>query len=526
MKKILSSILMLLFLGSLSGAESPAAAPFSWKHQLNGKILRIEAEIAKDSYLYQDKTKISVTDSAGNSAKKIKEPGTVTEKDVFEEVHQVYPEGTSTWEYSTEGLSGEISAVIEFQGCRRNPFLCYPPDKIRLPIGGSEKQVQFQPPSGTPERKTGTTWKELAGHFKVTGSEAGYMDVKSFGAFLDDSTRQGTSIKRSLFDDLKEKNILISFLLILIGGLALNMTPCVLPMIPVNIAIIGAGANAASKLNGFILGLMYGAGITLVYGILGLAAVLTGSTFGSINSSPYFNFAAGLVFIALALSMFDIIPIDFSRFMKPGDTNRKRSLLTAMFMGGISALLAGACVAPVVIAVLLFSSYLYSQGDFYGLLLPFLLGAGMALPWPFAGAGLTLLPKPGAWMLKVKYAFGIFIAAIAAYYLFTGYSMIRGAPAPSGPTGNWNLSLQDSLSQAEKEGKPLLIDFTASWCKNCEAMDLTTLKDPKVVEMLGAFVKLKFHAENPNDPATKEVLSHFMVLGLPTYVVLKTSTSN
>jgi thiol:disulfide interchange protein len=292
-------------------------------------------------------------------------------------------------------------------------------------------------------------------------------------------------------------------------------------MIPVNIAIIGAGARSGSKLKGFTVGLMYGAGITLVYGLLGLAAILTGSTFGSINSTPYFNFGVGAVFIFLALSMFDVFPIDFSKYMAGGKTNTKSSLVTAMGMGGISALLAGACVAPVVIAVLLFSSYLYGQGNMYGLVLPFILGAGMAVPWPFAGAGIAMLPKPGPWMLKVKYGFGVFIIGIAAYYLSVGYSLISSDKTIPGQAEDWMSSLPEALSTAEKENHPLLIDFSASWCKNCEAMDVSTLRSSKVKEKLKNFVKLKIMAENPNEPATKEVLFYFKVLGLPTYVILK-----
>jgi thiol:disulfide interchange protein len=292
-------------------------------------------------------------------------------------------------------------------------------------------------------------------------------------------------------------------------------------MIPINIAIIGAGAKSGSKLRGFTVGLMYGAGITIVYGLLGLAAILTGSTFGSINSTPYFNFGAGIVFVFLALAMFDVFSIDFSRYLMSGKINSKSSLLTAIGMGGISALLAGACVAPVVIAVLLFSSYLYGQGNIYGLVLPFILGAGMAIPWPFAGAGISMLPKPGPWMVKVKYAFGVFIICIAAYYLFIGYSLISSGKTMPGQVAGWFSSLPEALSKAEKEKRPLLIDFSASWCKNCEAMDVSTLKNPKVQEKLKEFVKVKFMAENPNEPGIKEVLFHFKVLGLPTYVILK-----
>ena len=78
-------------------------------------------------------------------------------------------------------------------------------------------------------------------------------------------------------------------LLVLLGGLALNLTPCVLPMIPINLAIIGAGAQAGSRARGFFLGATYGAAMALVYGVLGLIVILTAGTFGTINSIPWFN---------------------------------------------------------------------------------------------------------------------------------------------------------------------------------------------------------------------------------------------
>ena len=76
--------------------------------------------------------------------------------------------------------------------------------------------------------------------------------------------------------------------------------------------------------------------------------------------------------------------------------------------------LAGACVAPVVIQVIVYSSDQYARGTEIALALPFFLGLGMALPWPFAGAGLSFLPRPGRWMVRVKQGMGLLILAFAA----------------------------------------------------------------------------------------------------------------
>src|SRR3970282_2060138 len=96
------------------------------------------------------------------------------------------------------------------------------------------------------------------------------------------------------------------------GGLALNLTPCVLPMIPINLAIIGAGAQAGSRRRGALLGATYGAAMAFVYGLLGLIVILTASTFGTINASPWFNAGIAALFVVLALGMFDVFAIDFS----------------------------------------------------------------------------------------------------------------------------------------------------------------------------------------------------------------------
>ena len=115
--------------------------------------------------------------------------------------------------------------------------------------------------------------------FAVAGTAGGYMNVETFLAFVHDAERGVTS--KGMFADQGPLAIL---LLIFVGGLALNLTPCVLPMIPINLAIIGAGAQSTDKSRGFILGLAYGAAMAVAYGVLGLIVILTAGTFGTINA--------------------------------------------------------------------------------------------------------------------------------------------------------------------------------------------------------------------------------------------------
>jgi thiol:disulfide interchange protein len=308
-------------------------------------------------------------------------------------------------------------------------------------------------------------------------------------------------------------------------------------MIPINLAIIGAGSAATSRISGFKNGAIYGIGMALAYGALGLGVVLTGAKFGSINSSIWFNVLIAIVFVLLGLAMFDKINIDFSRFsgsLGPQKSQAHQNLLihhaVIFIMGVMAALLAGACVAPVVISVMLLAANIYLKGNYAGLLLPFLLGAGMALPWPFAGAGLTFLPKPGVWMNRVKHVFGIMIFAFAVYYAHIAVAAFQTRQAAtslaSAPTGaiakqtDANLELARALEQGRKEGRPVLVDFHASWCKNCLAMDETVFPKTEVKQRLQDFILVRYDAERPGEAPAKEVLDHFGVLGLPSYIVL------
>ncbi|MGE5243712.1 MAG: thioredoxin family protein [Betaproteobacteria bacterium] len=361
--------------------------------------------------------------------------------------------------------------------------------------------------------------------FTIAATTGGYLGSSDFLKFLHDA--EAGVREKGLFEG---RGPLMILLIVLVGGLALNLTPCVLPMIPINLAIIGAGARAASRRRGFLLGLAYGAAMALVYGILGLVVVLTAGTFGTINASPWFNLAIAVLFVVLGLAMFDVVTIDFSRWSTAFNPSAGRGTFVLAFsMGAIAALLAGACVAPVVIEVVIFSGRLYAAGTTIALALPFCLGVGMALPWPIAGAGLAAMPKPGLWMTRVKQVFGVVILATAAYYGYEAYGLFANRWVdPSAVASSvqeklkegWHSSLADGLASAEREQKPVLIDLWATWCKNCLTMDKTTLEDPAVKSALSGYVKVKFQAEQPDQPPASDIMKRFGAVGLPTYVIL------
>ena len=154
----------------------------------------------------------------------------------------------------------------------------------------------------------------------------------------------------------------------------------------------------------------------------------------------------------------------------------------------------------------------------------------MAIPWPIAGAGISALPKPGKWMVRVKHAFGVFILITAAYYAYEGYSILSNRwvdPAVVASSveeqikSGWHSSLAQGLATASREKKPVLIDAWATWCKNCLTMDKTTLASEEVKQALSGYVKIKFQAEDPDSQPAKQILQRLSAAGLPAYAILK-----
>ena len=428
-----------------------------------------------------------------------------------------------------------LAGKLHFQACNDNQ--CAPPRDFALELPIEVAAADATPQSSGDARFGKLDWGSAATvtetppepetpeaplpHAALPSLENATV-VRTFGGYLDAAAFLDALEGKDSGGGLAGKSIWLIVLIVIGGGFLLNLTPCVLPLIPVNIAIIGAGARAGSKARGFALGLAYGAGIALVYGALGLVVVLGVSTaFGNINAAWWFNAGIAALFVVLALAMFDVIAIDFSRFQgKLGiRANERGSFPVAAAMGALSALLAGACVAPVVISTVVYAQDQYSQGRHAALALPFLLGAGMALPWPFLGAGLSFLPKQGMWMVRVKQAFAVFFLLLAGYYAFETYHLI--APEKETAEAGWLDSLDEGLAEAKATGKPVFVDVWATWCKNCLAMNKTTFKAPEVAAAFEDYVKVKLQLEDLSAPEARPLVERLGIVGLPAYAVLE-----
>ena len=352
----------------------------------------------------------------------------------------------------------------------------------------------------------------------------GYMKAPQMIAFLRDEPAA---------KELADHALWMILLLVLAGGLAANLTPCVLPLVPVNLSLVGKGA---------VRGAAYGLGITCAYGCLGLAAAFGGLAFGTIQSSPWFSLLAACVFVFLGLAVAEVFTIDFSRFRprsKRASGQAKDaapSLWKPFALGAWSAVLAGACVEPILIATLVLTAEWFAAGRTWSVVLPFVLGAGMGLPWPFAAAGMKVLPRPGAWMRWVNRVFAVVMFGMAAWYGWLAWTAWQARSAKDINVVKDSKDLKDqktcwieatpetwdkALETARATGKPVFVDVWATWCKNCLAMESTTFANADVRNELEKYAVVRLQAE---DIAAFSKLADFKDLGIkgiPAFVIFQ-----
>lgn len=220
--------------------------------------------------------------------------------------------------------------------------------------------------------------------------------------------------------------------LIFAAGVLTSLAPCIYPMIPITVAIVGGDSAAqnssAPRWRPLALSLSYAMGLALLYATLGLIAGLTGTLFGTVSSNPWAYFATANLLLLSALVMLDVIPLRLpSALMARAARAGSGGKMTGAFvMGGASGLVAAPCSAPVMAAVLTWVGV--TRSGLLGFVYLFVFSLGMTtflvLAGTFSGV-LTRLPRAGVWMLWLKRAFAVIILVAAEYYLvLTGQQLI------------------------------------------------------------------------------------------------------
>lgn len=224
------------------------------------------------------------------------------------------------------------------------------------------------------------------------------------------------------------------------GGILSSLTPCVYPMIPITVSVVGGMGQEVGKKKAWhevwVRGLAYVSGMALIYSFLGVLAGLTGKVFGSFTNTSGWYVTLGLIMTLAALMMLDVLVFDplalWERIKRKLHFGKKTShhhpsvieqkemsLLGSFTLGASSGFIAAPCTTPVLTAILTYITQTQSIGLGLVLMIAFSLGLGTILLViaGFTGA-VRSLPRSGNWMKRVKIGSGLLLLAFAEYLIY------------------------------------------------------------------------------------------------------------
>ncbi|HUG25401.1 protein-disulfide reductase DsbD [Piscinibacter sp.] len=202
-------------------------------------------------------------------------------------------------------------------------------------------------------------------------------------------------------------------------GLLLAFTPCMLPMIPILSGIIVGHGQHLTRRRAVGLSAVYVLGMAVTYALAGVAAGLAGTLLAAYLQNPWVLGSFAVIFVLLALSMFGLYELQLpsalqSRLATAGSRLQGGHVAAVFFMGVLSAVIVGPCVAAPLAGALLYIGQTHDVVLGGTALFTMALGMGVPLLVVGATAG-TLLPKAGAWTEVVKRVFGVAMLAVAIY---------------------------------------------------------------------------------------------------------------
>ncbi len=369
-------------------------------------------------------------------------------------------------------------------------------------------------------------------------------------------------------------------------GVLVSLTPCVYPMVAITVSVFGAN-QSKSRLQAFGLSGMFLLGLVAMFVPLGVAAAVTGKTFGAALSNPWVVVVLSGFFVALAASMFGAFDLDLpsglkNRLASAGGAGYAGAFVLGMVCGPIAA----PCTGPFLYAMLAWIAKTQSVQQGTIAMTTFALGLG--LPFFLVGAFAVQLPKSGRWMVHIKSLMGIVLLVVAFYFLgnafpplrkwaspemvflagaaalvllgvalgaihkpFEGselgtkiskgigvalvsvasFGFITGASTPS-RTLTWEepeqgqtlVALVDAArAKARAEDRPLFLDFTADWCGACKQIASETFPDERVQKEAGRFVSVKMDMTDMSNPSVERAFEEFAIVGLPTMILFDSS---
>jgi thioredoxin:protein disulfide reductase len=359
---------------------------------------------------------------------------------------------------------------------------------------------------------------------------------------------------------------------IFLGGIALNLTPCVYPMIPITVSFFGGrsirGDPGQARL--FAHGLCYLFGLALTNSTLGVIAALTGGLMGAMLQSPVVLIAIAAILLLLAASLFDLWELRLPGAIMQAASKSHSGYLGSLFMGLTLGVVAAPCIGPFVLGLLTWVAGMGSP--WLGFLVFFTLSLGLGLPLfvlaLFSGQ-LQRLPQAGGWMIWVRRAMAWVLVGMAVYFIgpllprawwialiagvaiaaglhlgwidrgqgsFRAFPWLRGVVGVGclvlatflitshllrGPGVDWKDYSEELLLAAKSRGKPVIIDFYATWCAPCRELEEITFHHGAVVQRSReGFVMIKVDVTRGGNPVHERLMEDYGVRGVPTIVFL------
>ena len=395
MKKFLCFLISFFALSNMAWAVDaskllPPEQAFVPQVNVTDAGINVQFAIADGYYMYQSKI-LADTDPQGLLTAPQYSPGEEKEDEFFGKQTVYHQAAQINWPYAKPQT--QYSLTLSYQGCAE-VGVCYPPVDTSFVIDGSGLyQVQNDAPAAAKDRflQPGNTSNAPAAPNKAPDSS-----------------------RFKLSWDTLNANLLAFFL----AGLGLSFTACMYPLIPIVSSIV-VGDKSASKKRAFALSMVYVQGLALTYTLVGVFAGLTGALLTVWLQQPWVVLAAAALMVILALGMFGVFSIQLpaavqSYFQTQSSKLSGGKIASVFVMGMLSALIVGPCVAPPLAFAL---GYIGQTGDAtLGGLALYALALGTGVPLIIIGTfGGHVLPKAGAWMNGIKYAFGFILLAVAVY---------------------------------------------------------------------------------------------------------------
>jgi thiol:disulfide interchange protein DsbD len=454
-----------------------------------------------------------------------------------------------------------IRAVVTYQACDNEKCLLPESLEVFVPVPVSTPQTAVD--LAHPDVFDAIDFSSLAS----TSTDTGGTGTPAAGA----NTGDGAG---SLQNAIARRGLWFGFVLVFLGGLALNLTPCVYPMIPITVSYFGGQSRGRSG-HTVSLALLYLLGMATMYSALGLVAAFTGSLFGSALQNPIVLIVIALVMIGLAMSMFGFYEIRIPERLAGMAGTAKQGKMGSFLMGLTVGIVAAPCIGPFVLGLLTFVGETGSL--FLGFSLFFVLALGLGLPFvvlAVASGNITRLPKSGEWMEWVRHLFGLVLLAMALYFLrhvigdkvyyaLLGALLVIGGvllgfvakvhsstlwfvalrrfigvaaplyglymalapghilgPRPEDAAATWPPYEEVQLARAVADGRPVVIDFSADWCLPCKELEHKTFNQAEVIERMGGFVSMKADLTQHGSADVRALRKRYDIKGVPTIVFI------